>query len=150
MTLINYITPELTVCNDIHIHNKKQALEEISQLISKVNENIKTGDVLSALLQRERLGSTSIGYGIAIPHARVANLDEPLCTLMTLKNAIRFDADTKTAVDIVFGLVVPEEATEQHVKLLSELAEKLQDKSFRKRLRSAQSNAELYHILTET
>jgi len=144
------MTPELTICNDASIHNKKQALEEISQLISGSNDEVRLNDVLSALQQREKLGSTSIGHGIAIPHARVANIDTPICTLITLKNAIRFDDETKTAVDILFGLVVPEEATEEHLHLLAQLAQMLQSKTFRERLRQAQSSAELYHVITES
>ncbi len=138
------LLPTLTVANSTQDSSKKQVLEQISRLVHSVHPDVKYQTILEALQQRERLGSTSVGHGVALPHARIPNLNSPLCTLMTLRNAISFQADDAVAVDIVFGLVVPEEATDEHLALLSELAEKCRDKKYREALRKATTNETLY------
>jgi len=137
--------PELTLCNVSGNLNKKQLLEKISLIVHEVNHDIRYQEILNVLQQRERLGSTAIGHGVAIPHGRVSTLEHPLCVLISLEKAIEFDPSELIAVDIVFGLLVPENADEEHLKILATLAEQLKSKSYRERLRGAKTSSELYH-----
>lgn len=145
MNLNEIIVPELTRCNIDDVASKKQVLEAISRLVSEVDDRVKYPDILESLQQRERLGSTALGFGVAIPHGRIKELTKPLCVLFTLKNAVDFANGETIAVDIVFGLLVPENAKEEHINILSTLAEQLQNKTFRDNLRNANSHDELYH-----
>lgn len=139
------LSPELTVCHLSGDINKKQLLEKISVIVHEVDHSIRYQDVLSTLQQRERLGSTAIGHGVAIPHGRVATLEHPMCVLITLDQQIEFDTSETTPVDIVFALLVPEEADEEHLQILATLAEQLKSESYRQHLRAAKTNDELYH-----
>jgi len=143
--LSKILSPELTFCNDSESISKKQILEKISHMAHETDHTIKYQEVLSTLQQRERLGSTAIGYGVTIPHGRISTLDHPICILITLQKAIEFDTSSTVAVDLIFGLLVPQDATEEHLKILATLAEQLKLKTYRERLRAAKSNEELYH-----
>ena len=144
LQLSSILYPDTVVCNDDHDNNQKKILEHVSALICTKDDMIKKQNVLTALQQRERIGSTALGHGIALPHARIANLTKPICCLITLKNAVVFDEDDKVAIDIVWGLVVPEDATDEHLNILSKIAEKLTNKKYRENLRSATDSNTLY------
>ncbi len=148
MSLKDIMSPRLTICNSSKLISKKQILEQISSLISKQDEDVNYQEVLEKLLQRERIGNTAIGHGVAIPHARIKELHKPRCTLISLNKAINFAEQETTAVDLIFGLLVPEHATEEHLKILAEIAKKMQDKNFREELRHAKDNTDLYQIAT--
>ncbi|HEY5972007.1 MAG TPA: PTS sugar transporter subunit IIA [Pseudoxanthomonas sp.] len=94
-------------------------------------------DLRTSLQARERLGSTAIGHGIALPHGRLPTLEAPRGALLRLEPAIDFDAADGEAVDLVFAMAVPDHYTHQHLMLLSELAERFSDERFRNALRSA-------------
>lgn len=94
-------------------------------------------DLRDSLQARERLGSTAIGHGIAIPHGRSATLEAPRGVLLRLEPAVDFQAPDGQAVDLVFAMAVPDHYTQQHLMLLSELAERFSDPDFRAALRSA-------------
>lgn len=138
------LAPELTVCNYSEGTNKKQIIEKISRLVHQSHHGIKYQEILETLQRRERLGTTAIGHGVAIPHGRVANLEHSVCVLMTLEKAIEYSSEDTIAVDLVFGLLVPKEADKEHLDALAELSKKLQHKEFREKLRQAQTNADLY------
>lgn len=144
------LSPELTVCNLSGDINKKQLLEKISLIAHEVDHSIRYQDVLSTLQQREKLGSTAIGHGVAIPHGRVAALEHPMCVLISLDKAIEFDPSEPIAVDLIFGLLVPEDAEEEHLQILATLANQLKSESYRERLRAAKTNDELYHAATSS
>ena len=147
MLLEMILTPELTRCQLPDITSKKQVLEAVSTLISEADERIKFPDALEALQKRERLGSTAIGYGVAIPHARIKNLKKSVCVLITLATPVDFDSAEEIhnqPVDLIFSLLVPEEATPEHLDLLSEIAIKLKDKSYRDKLRATKTNQALF------
>lgn len=148
MDLKDILIPELTRANCLQDSSKKQLFEFISRMISEHDQHIKHSDVLETLLQRERLGSTAIGHGIAIPHARLKNLKAPVCVLTTLKNALNYDAEECTAVDIIFALLVPKDATQEHLALLANIANAIRNKRFREQLRLAKTDEELYNIAT--
>lgn len=153
MQLESILTPSLMACHVSDIETKKQSLELVSELISTADTRIKLPDVLEALQKREKLGSTAIGYGVAIPHARIKNLSRSCCVLVTLENPVDFDSTEaihNQPVDILFSLLVPEEATQEHLDLLSAIATRLKEKSYRDHLRLANSPDELYKAATNT
>ena len=144
INLSKILSPELTVCNSADTTNKKQVLEKISQMVHDIDHAIKYQEILGILQQRERLGSTAIGQGVAIPHGRIANLEHPVCVLLSLEKAIEFDPSNTVAVDLIFGLLVPKKSKEEHLQILSALSEKLQSKTYRETLRAAKTNEALY------
>ncbi len=92
-------------------------------------------DILDALVSRERLGSTALGQGIAVPHGRLTELERPVAAMITLANGIEFDAPDEEPVDIIFALLVPEDSTDEHLRILSAMAEKFSDESITSTLR---------------
>lgn len=123
--------------------SKKRVLEEVAGLLASASEELNQGSVFDKLLERERLGSTGLGHGIALPHARVAGVTEARGAFVQLQTGADFDALDKQPVDLVFGLLVPEEATEEHLQLLAKLATLFSDEAFCKRLRKARDSAAL-------
>ena len=144
INLSKILSPELTVCNSADITSKKQALETISKMVYDIDHAIKYHETLGILQQRERLGSTAIGHGIAIPHGRIPNLEHPVCILISLEKAIEFDPSNTVAVDLIFGLLVPKKSTEEHLQILAAITQKLQSKTYREALRTAKTNDALY------
>jgi nitrogen PTS system EIIA component len=120
------------------VTSKKRLFEEIGFLFertSKLNRSLVT----DSLFARERLGSTGLGFGVAIPHGRIKGLKEPLVALIQLKTSIGFDAVDGAPVELAFALLVPENATQKHLDLLAEIAELLGDEPKREALKSAAS-----------
>ena len=126
--------------------NKKRVFELIGKLATKELPDVNAQAALDALTQRERLGSTAVGHGIAIPHGRLAGIDKPIGVLIGLKEAIQYDDDESTRVDLLFGLLVPKEEHAAHLEAVAEVATLFRRKSFRERLRRARSDEELYRI----
>ena len=94
------------------------------------------------------LGSTSLGHGIAIPHCRLANIEKAAGALITLRQGVDFDNIEKEPIDIIFALMIPENATEEHLQLLASIAEIMHSKDFRDKLRQAADNLKLFEIAT--
>lgn len=130
-------------------HSKKRVLEYISQLAHQQLSTLDLSehDILDALLKRERLGSTGIGKGIALPHGRISNLTEPLALLVITEQPIAFDAIDDQPVDIFISLLVPDSQSETHLKTLAKIADKLKDKAFCKKLRAASDDQQLFDIV---
>lgn len=126
--------------------SKKRLMQHISQFLADSIQDAEPSEIYERLIAREKLGSTGIGEGIAIPHSRLAECHETIGALFLLDTPIDFDSIDRKPVDIVFVLLVPEEANEQHLKTLSMLAEQFSQSSFRERLRDARSTSELYEI----
>jgi len=124
--------------------SKKRLIEHISNFIADNIEDAQSDDIFDRLIAREKLGSTGIGEGIAIPHSRLRECQDTIGALFVLKEPVDFDAIDRKPVDIVFVLLVPEEATEQHLQTLKMLAEKFNQEDFRNRLRQAQSDEALF------
>jgi PTS system nitrogen regulatory IIA component len=142
MEVTSLLSPDRIVCQ-AQVASKKRALELLSQLIAQAQGVATQGEVFESLLSRERLGSTGLGHGVAIPHGRLSSLSQALCAFVQLTKPIDFDALDAQPVDLLFALLVPKEATEEHLKLLAQLAEMLRDEELRGRLRSAVSPEEL-------
>lgn len=138
----------LTLCK-IQGNSKKRILENIAEFIHQQNNHIDADELFRQLTARERLGSTGIGEGIAIPHCRNNQVQSTIGVLVTLQEPIDFDSPDDTPVDIVFVLIVPESTTEEHLKTLADLAELMNQPEFRNSLRKAQSNDELYNAATQ-
>jgi len=130
------------------ISSKKRALEELCQLFAQ-SLNIDIQELSEAFFERERLGSTAIGHGVAIPHIRSSFAKQPLGALLVLNQPLDFNALTAEPVDIIFGLIVPETSTDQHLKILKMLAEQFRREAFRQQLRQAQDSQTLYQLAIE-
>jgi PTS system nitrogen regulatory IIA component len=146
--LKSVLSLERTLCKAPEL-SKKRLFENATELICADRAELESGEVYSKLLARERLGSTALGDGIAIPHSRVSHCDEAIGTLITLNQGIEFDAPDGAPVDILFLLLVPEEAQQEHLNILAGLAQLLSNHEFCDGLRSANSAAELYRVAVE-
>ncbi len=124
--------------------SKKRILETISHLAHQHLPELAENDILDALVNRERMGSTGIGHGIAIPHGRLQGLRKVTAVLLTSQPAIDFDAIDNKPVAIFFAILVPADQAEAHLQTLSTIAQKLSDKAQLKSIRAAQNNAELF------
>lgn len=124
--------------------SKKRVIDTIAQTFAEHFDNIDASSLFMQLVAREKLGSTGIGGGIAIPHCRFPTNGRTLCACFTLAEPIDFDAVDHDGVDIVFAMVVPEESEENHLETLASLAAALQNKDYVKRLRGAPTPHELY------
>ncbi|PCM45205.1 PTS IIA-like nitrogen regulatory protein PtsN [Marinobacter sp. ANT_B65] len=147
LTIDNILAPELTQCK-VPASSKKRVLEFIAEQIRQHNDSLGESQIFNNLIARERLGSTGIGQGIAIPHCRLEGLEHVIGVLITLEEAVEFDAIDNQPVDLVFALVVPKEATSEHLELLSQLAEKFNESTFCDSLRQCEDAQTLYQRMT--
>ena len=146
--LLNSVLTPLRTLDGVPGGSKKRLIEFFSKFISQQIPTLENLEVFDNLIARERLGSTGVGEGIAIPHCRVKNCSESIGTFIRLKDQIDFDAIDGRPVDLVFILLVPEEATDEHLNLLSRLAEKFSDPEFCRKLRNAPDSDALYQLWT--
>jgi len=130
----------------VQCSSKKRALEIISEIASEYCGQ-DASELFSGMLAREKMGSTGIGNGIAIPHARMTTCDKALAVLIQCETPIEFGSIDNRPVDILFALLVPEEQCKAHLKTLACMAEKLNDKHILKQLRKAQSDQALFSIM---
>ena len=128
--------------------SKKKVLEHIAEAIALVFPSMSENLLFDNLINRERLGSTGIGQGIAIPHSRMEECENVIGALFVLDEKISFDAIDNQPVDLLFVLIVPKEATSEHLELLSQIAEKFNDQALCEKLRNADDNEALYEIMT--
>jgi len=145
---ITDLISEHRICHNASAGSKKRALELLSELIVEGSEQMTPQRVFDQLIERERLGSTGLGHGVAIPHCRTEGSEAALGALIKLEQPIDFDTLDGSQVDLLFALVVPAESTDEHLKILSHLAQLFSDSELRGRLRSAQSNQELFELIT--
>lgn len=148
---MNLISPLLKADNvlaDLDVSSKKRLFEQAAQVI-QASHGVDAQEVFESLFSREKLGSTALGYGIAIPHGRIKHLGETACAFARLKAPIDFDAPDGQPVDLVFVLLAPAAATDVHLQILGELAAMFSDESFRARLRAAPDAAALHTLLTQ-
>ena len=136
------------VVHHLTCNSKKRLLESIASHLCDQHPALDPGNVFSALIAREKLGSTGIGQGIAIPHCRIDGCDHTIGVLVTLENPVDFNAIDGKPVDIVFVLVVPEDSHEEHLQTLASLAEVFSQATIQKQLRAAKDRTDLYQIIT--
>lgn len=131
------------------VSSKKAALEILSDTLAYQDNNLSKNKVLDALLAREKLGSTGLGEGIAIPHCRMRDLENINVTMLKLEEGVEYEASDDKPVYFLFCLVVPEEANEEHLELLASLAELLDNEQLRNSIQKCSNARELYQILTQ-
>lgn len=129
------------------VSSKKRALELISVLFAKDSEELGQDAILDALATREKIGSTALEKGIALPHCRVKSCLHPLSAIVTLEQGIDFDARDEQPVTLLWALIVPEEATQEHLNLLAEIAGILGDAEKVSLIKSATEPEQLYNTL---
>jgi PTS system nitrogen regulatory IIA component len=148
MPIISLLTPSRTL-QAVEGGSKKRVLEMASKLIAEsAGEEVTYELVFTGLIGRERLGSTGIGEGVAIPHCRLAGIDKPVGALIHLAEPIDFDAIDSRPVDLMFFLLVPEEASDEHLGTLAKLAEVFSQDECRVALRAADSDENLLATAT--
>ena len=147
MNLADLIAPE-AVYPALKAKTKKQALQEVSQRAA-VLTGVDVRDIFDTLLQREHLGSTGVGRGIAIPHGRLAALPSIVSVFARLEEPIDFEALDNEPVDLIFLLLAPEHAGADHLKALARISRLLREPSTIERLRASRDRAALYLVLTE-
>ncbi|WHI48326.1 PTS sugar transporter subunit IIA [Microbulbifer sp. VAAF005] len=129
---------------------QKKLLLNIAQAIAEQYPQHDSDTVFNQLIARERLGSTGIGDGVAIPHCRLPGCDSPIGVLCTTQPAIDFDSVDRQPVDLLFTLLVPEDAEQEHLDTLAEIAALFSDSLVRDKLRQAQSSDELYALAIDS
>jgi nitrogen PTS system EIIA component len=139
--------PLTHVLLDLDVSSKKRLFEQIGLLFENENK-IARATVFDALFAREKLGSTGLGHGVAIPHGRIKGLRDTLAVFIRTKEGVPFESPDNENVRLVFAMLVPEHATEQHLNLLSELAEAFSDADFRSTLLNENDNVRAHQMLT--
>ncbi len=148
MPLSELLIPE-AVLPALRVQSKKQALQEISAAAARLT-GIDEGEIFSTLLQRERLGSTGIGEGIAIPHGKLPSMSRLIGLVARLERPIDFEAIDGQPVDLLFLLLAPEGAGADHLKALARVARALRQPALVERARAARDGAALYAVLTQS
>ena len=146
MNRLAAILPASNVLVDVDSSSKKRVFEQAGLLFEN-NHSISRAAVTDNLFARERLGSTGLGHGVAIPHGRIKGLKSPLASVFLLAEPIGFDAPDEKPVVLMIFLLVPEASTQKHLEILSEIAELLSDASLRDKLRSSDSADALHHLI---
>ncbi len=146
MLLEEIINADAVLCN-AHARSKKHCLEILSELLVRSTPDISADEIFENLIDRERLGCTSLDMGVAFPHCRVDGLKESVAAMIKLSEPIDFDAPDGEPVDLVFGLMVPAKVDESHHADIRMIASVLGDLGLRGRLRDASSSSELYKSL---
>jgi len=135
--------------DNLQSKNKSEALAELSEMVIKGPLKLDKRQVYDVLQQREKLGSTGIGDGIAIPHGKLSNLEEIIIAFGRSKKGVAFDSIDGKLVHIFFLLLAPESSTNQHLKILAKICRMLKTVDFRKKLMDAESSNDLYKIIIE-
>lgn len=124
--------------------SKKRVLQSLAERLADSLEGVGDVDLFDQLIARERLGSTGLGQGIAVPHCRLAQIDRPVAALAKLDEAVDFESPDRKPVDLLFALVVPEAATDDHLNLLAAVVERFNDANLVNSLRQASDPQTLY------
>lgn len=148
MKLSEILTLECTLCA-VPTTSKKRILEEICHVAASHISDMDQGELLDSLLDRERMGSTGIGNGIAIPHGRLPNSSKAVAVLVTTENAIDFDAIDNRNVDVFISLFVPEDSCQEHLNTLQSIAKLFSDKQVIKNVRKCRSQQELFDLILQ-
>lgn len=154
MTLQDILTLDCTKCA-VPVHSKKRLLEQICQIAANeltANElgNTNPTDLLDSLLNREKMGSTGIGNGIAIPHGKLSNTDKAVAVFLTTQQAIDFDAIDNKPVDIFICLFVPQNSTQEHLETLQSIAKLFSDRKKAKQVRKCTNQQEMFNLIQQT
>ena len=149
MLVDDLISPD-SVLPMVRTSSKKRLLELISRALADSGDQMNSREIFESLCARERLGSTGLGHGVAIPHGRITGNSGVRAVFVRLAKPLAYDSVDGEPVDLLFALAVPENCTNDHLKLLSEIAEKFSDEDFLDQLRKAENANELAHLLSRT
>ncbi len=147
MNRLASLLPPEQVLAQVDVTSKKRAFEEAGLLFENLH-GLSRALITDSLFSRERLGSTGLGHGVAIPHGRIKGLKSPMAAVFQLLAPIGFDAPDDLPVTLLIFLLVPEAATQKHLEILSEIAELLSDVELRQRLTASTDATELHGFLT--
>ncbi len=147
MNRLSAILPAAQVLVSVDATSKKRAFEEAG-LLFETQHGLNRALITDSLFARERLGSTGLGHGVAIPHGRIKGLKQPLAAVFQLASAIGFDAPDEQPVQLMIFLLVPEAATQKHLEILSEIAELLSDSALRERMKTSTDAAALHALIS--
>jgi PTS system nitrogen regulatory IIA component len=148
MNLISTILPIENILVDTESTSKKRVFERVGILFENTRQ-IGRSQVFDSLFAREKLGSTGLGQGVAIPHGRIKNLRDAVAAFVKTQTTIPFDAPDGQPVNLIFVLLVPERATDTHLQLLGELAQMFSDKNFRDQLQASNDPAVIHQLFTQ-
>lgn len=129
--------------------SKKKALELVSEVMASAVPELDAAEAFNRLTERERLGSTGFGLGVALPHCRLAECKTPAGLLLQLAEPVDYDASDQKPVDLICALVVPAEANQEHLQLLSSIAERLSDDALLAQMRQADNAETLHRLFTQ-
>ena len=146
MNRLASILPATQVLVGVDATSKKRAFEEAGLLFEGLH-GLSRALITDSLFARERLGSTGLGHGVAIPHGRIKGLKAPMAAVLQLARPIGFDAPDEQPVGLLIFLLVPEAATQKHLEILSEIAELLSNAALRERIKSAASAEDLHSLI---
>lgn len=144
----NILTPGRSLVN-VPGGSKKRVLEQIAKVLGQDLPDLDSQTIFESFIAREKLGSTGFGNGIAIPHCRMPGCASPLSAVLRLDTPVDFDAIDGAPVDLLFVLLVPEAATDEHLELLRQIASMLDREEVRERLRQATSGQDLYRAIVD-
>lgn len=147
MRISDILSADRVACR-LDVSSKKGALEELAQMIASGAPALSSAEIFESLIARERLGSTGLGHGVAIPHGRLKNSDQTLGAFALLARAVDYDAIDQQPVDLLFALTVPQHSTDEHLEILARLAEMFSDAELVARLRGESTAAGLFKLLT--
>ncbi len=136
------------ILTGIRISSKKRLLELISQTLANKNRHLSSREIFESLCAREHLGSTALGNGVAIPHGRISNTKDVQALFLQLAKPLPFDAENGEPVDLLFPLVVPENCTEDHSKLLTSIIDRFSNSEILESLRNASDANEIWQLLS--
>ena len=148
MNRLSAILPASNVLVNVDASSKKRSFEQAGLLFEN-QHTIARGIVTDSLFARERLASTGLGHGVAIPHGRIKGLKNPLAAVLRLQQPIAFEAPDDEPVSLLIFLLVPEAATQRHLEILSEIAEMLSDRALRERLKTESDAAVLHQLISD-
>jgi PTS system nitrogen regulatory IIA component len=148
MNRLSVILPAGNVLVNVDASSKKRAFEQAGLLFEN-QHTIARGIVTDSLFARERLASTGLGHGVAIPHGRIKGLKNPLAAVLRLQQPIAFEAPDDEPVALLIFLLVPEAATQRHLEILSEIAEMLSDRALRERLKTEPDASVLHQLISD-
>ena len=146
MNRLAAILPPAQVLVHVDVTSKKRAFEEAGLLFEELH-GLSRALVADSLFARERLGSTGLGHGVAIPHGRIKGLKSPMAAVFQLARPIGFDAPDEQPVGLLIFLLVPEASTQKHLEILSEIAELLSDAALRENIKASPSQASLHALI---
>lgn len=146
MTGAKLVKPHSVVL-DVSVRSKKHCLEVLSEILAASTPDVAHEEIFAKLFERERLGSTGLGRGVAFPHCRFEGLAASNGALLRLSEPVEFDSPDDQPVDLVFGLMVPEEVTEQHHKIIAGITGLLEDERVRRQLREADTSKRMREIV---